>query len=71
MSLWRYSLPKESSQFDETIESRVIRRMAIFMLIELCESGKSIKRAPGRPIGHAPYDAVLDGFVDSGGFLGQ
>jgi hypothetical protein len=35
--------------------------MPIFMLIELKEDQS----------GHAPYDAVLDGFVDSGRFLGQ
>jgi len=33
--------------------------MAIFMLIEPTQDG------------HAPYDAVLDGFIDSGRFLGQ
>jgi hypothetical protein len=38
--------------------------MAIFMLIEP-ESRKSTLD------GHAPYDAVLDGFIDSGRFLGQ
>jgi hypothetical protein len=54
-------LPKESSQFDETIENCVIWRMAIFTLIEPKEHQD----------GHAPYDAVLDGFVDSGRFLGQ
>ena len=48
---------------DETIEKRVLRRMAIFMHLssELKEDQN----------GHAPYDAVLDGFVDSGRFLGQ
>ena len=56
-------LPKESSRIDETIEKRVVRRMAIFMHLssELKEDQN----------GHAPYDAVLDGFVDSGRFLGQ
>jgi hypothetical protein len=35
--------------------------MAIFMLIEVRATQD----------GHAPYDAVLDGFIDSGRFLGQ
>ena len=61
MALGRCWLPKESSQFDETIENRGIWRMVIFMLIELNEHQD----------GHAPYDAVLDGFVDSGRFLGH
>ena len=56
MALGRCWLPKESSQFDETIENCVVWRMNIFMLIELKEDQS----------GHAPYDAVLDGFVDSG-----
>ena len=54
MALGRCWLPKESSRIDETIENRVIWCMAIFMLIELKEDQSS----------HAPYDAVLDGFVD-------
>ena len=54
-------LQKESSQFDETIENRVVWRMAVFMLIELKEDQN----------GHAPNDTVFDGFVDSGRFLGQ
>ena len=37
MALGRCWLPKESSQFDETIENCVIWRMVIFMLIELNE----------------------------------
>ena len=61
MALGTCWLPKESSQFDETIENCVVWRMNIFMLIELKEDQS----------GHAPYDAVLDGFVDSGRFLGQ
>ena len=61
MALGRCWLPKESSQFDETIDNRVIWRMPIFMLIELKEDQS----------GHAPDDAYLDGFVDSGRFLGQ
>ena len=61
MALGRCWLPKESSQFDETNENRLVWRMVIFMLIELNEHQD----------GHAPYDAVLDGFVDLGRFLGQ
>ena len=38
MALGRCWLPKESSQFDETIENHVIWRMAIFMLIDLSEN---------------------------------
>ena len=59
MALGRCLLPKESSQIDETIENCVIWRMAIFMLIE----------PKTHQDDHAPYDAVLDGFVDSGRFL--
>ena len=61
MALGRCWLPKESSRIDETIENRVIWRMPIFTLLELKEAQD----------GHALYDAVLDGFVDSGRFLGQ
>ena len=61
MALGRCWLPKESSQFDETIENSVVWRMPIFMLIELKEDQS----------GHAPDDAVLDGFVVSGRFLAQ
>ena len=63
MALSRCLLPKESSRIDEIIEKRVVRRMAIFM--HLSSDLKEDKN------GHAPYDAVLDGFVDSGRFLGQ
>ena len=56
MALGRCWLLKESSQFDEIIENSVIWRMPIFMIIELKEDQS----------GHAPDDAVLDGFVDSG-----
>ena len=59
MALGRCWIPKESSQFDETIENSVIWRMPIFMIIELKEDQN----------GHAPNDAVFDGFVDSGRFL--
>ena len=52
-------LLKESSRIDETIENRVVRRRAILVLIELKEDQN----------GHAPNDAVFDGFVDSGRFL--
>ena len=62
MALGRCLLPKESSGIDETTENRVVWRMAIFMLIEPAKSTQD---------GHAPYDAVLDGFIDSGRFLGQ
>ena len=61
MALGRCWLLKESSQFDEIIENCVIWRMPIFMIIELIEDQS----------GHAPDDAFLDGFVDSGRFLGQ
>ena len=53
-------MPKESSQFDETIENRVIRRMATLVLNASRKEDQH---------GHAPYDAVLDDFVDSGRFL--
>ena len=44
MALGRCLLPKESSQFDETIENRVIWRMPIFMLIELKEDHRMAMR---------------------------
>ena len=52
-------MPKESSQFDETIENRVVWRMAVLVLFQLDEHQN----------GPAPYDAVFYGFVDSGRFL--
>ena len=45
-------LQKESSQFDETIENRVVWRLAIFMLIELKEDQNGrmgISTMPWRP----------------------
>ena len=52
-------MPKESSQFDETIENRVIWRMPTLVLFQLDDHEN----------GHAPDDAVLDGFVELGRFL--
>ena len=59
MALRRCLLPKESSRIDETIENRVVWRMAVLVLFQLNEHQN----------GHAPNDAVLDGFVYSGRFL--
>ena len=59
MVLRRCLLPKESSRIDETIENRVVWRMAVLVLFQLNEHQN----------GHAPNDAVLDGFVYSGRFL--
>ena len=59
MALSRCLLLKESSRIDETIENRGVWRMAVLVLIELKEDQN----------GHAPNDAVLDGFIDSGRFL--
>ena len=39
MALGRCWLPKESSRIDETIENRVVWRMALFMLLELTKVG--------------------------------
>ena len=63
MALSRCLLLKESSRIDETIENRVVQRRAILVLklIELKEDQN----------GHAPNDAILDGFVELGRFLGH
>ena len=62
MALSRCLLLKESSRIDETIENRVVQRRAILVL-------KLIELKEGQN-GHAPNDAILDGFVELGRFLG-
>ena len=63
-SLVRCSRPKESPQFDETIENSVVWRKAFS-----CSSSREDRSADQD--GYAPYATVLDGFVELGRFLRQ
>ena len=65
MALGRCWLPKESSQFDETIENCVIWCMAIFMLIELKESTKRTKVAMRRTTPFSMVSSIQDDSLGS------